>query len=137
MSMWDDILSFAITVVVCFCFTISMQSTVKETYSDYMYGFGGRVEKSAMRTRAHDYEPEMKITKADVLLSLAIADEYTPKPAVYDVDGVRITVNNSFLKGKVTAMKPIINNGVSEANDYELNLKPGNDEPDSWVFERK
>ncbi|GKX28637.1 hypothetical protein SH1V18_11170 [Vallitalea longa] len=107
----DDMIDIVTTIVILAIFIPITFKLAQPFYKGELGGFGIQIEKTALQTQGELLPNKITFTPDDVLLMLAVQDEYFPKPKVIEINdsdrtvGTVINIDDAFFINKGTALK--------------------------------
>lgn len=81
----DDMIDIVTTIVILAIFIPITFKLAQPFYKGKLGGFGIQIEKTALKTKGELLPNEITFTPDDVILMLAIQDEYFPEPKVIEI----------------------------------------------------
>lgn len=131
----DEVIDVGISIIILAIFlTLMMPHMIKARY-DYG-GFDTLIEKTAIKTEQSLQPIQKYYTKNDIILMLSVTDEYEPNPRRFNIDGLTVIIDSSFLQNRITTLVSVNTKlkNYNQTDQFKLTVKPGTDESEEWVF---
>lgn len=110
MSYYEDLADIVVTLGVIACFIPSFLTNCVTLTSDKIGGFETKLEKTALETYGSSNDLEQHLTGDDIVMSMAIADDYEPLPGKFNInDSVQVTLDETFKDFRVKSLVNTIN----------------------------
>lgn len=137
----DDILDQMVTIMTIALFLlIMMPQMIKITKSDYG-GFGTQIEKTALKTDKSLSPYTRTFKRENIMMMLAVTDEYEPEPKRVNIDGLIVDMNESFLQNRIPVLRSVNEKLPKDYNlpeesraKYKLEVIPGDTNIKEWKF---
>lgn len=104
----DDALDIVVLIIIVALFIPMVVKASIPLFSGNIGGFNTQIEKTAYQTESEIIPVKREINTDDVLLSLVVADRYTPLPKKLKInvgDGEQeIAIDNFYLENKIEGL---------------------------------
>jgi len=128
-----DFMAVIIAMMICIPFLFS---TTMFFLTDQFGGFDSHIiDKTALETSSEIIPTARVIDRDDIMLMLAIADEYALSPVTYNINGYSITVNDAYLADKIPYMINAF--AAMDASPKKFTLYYGNSGPRYWLVDNQ
>lgn len=128
MNYFEDIADSVVTLAVIGCFLPSFFINCATLTSGKVGGFETKLEKTALETYGDSLDSEQHLTGDDIIMSMAIADDYEPQPRKFNIhDSYSITFDETFKGNRSKELTRIVNYYKSN-NHEQVITKVHNDE---------
>lgn len=134
----DDMFDTIVLVAVLAILTPIMLFVTSDMFRGNFGGFGVQIEKTALHTDATIIPVERKKTTEDVMLMLAVADQYEPLPldfqlSVDNADGPTVRVDTNFLYSRAFGFQTAFA-AMTSGGNVKYDLFVGNAGMRKWVI---
>lgn len=101
----DDMIDLATTIVILAIFIPIIFKLSQPFYKGELGGFGIQIEKTALKTQGELLPNKIKFTPDDVVLMLAVQDDYFPEPKIIEIDDTVINIDDEFYINRAIALQ--------------------------------
>lgn len=101
----DDMIDIVTTVIILAILIPITVSFARPFYEKELGGFGVQIEKTALKTQGELLPNKKDFNPNDVMLLLAIADEYFPEPKIIEINGTVINIDSVFFTNRIPALQ--------------------------------
>jgi hypothetical protein len=129
----DDIIDIVLTIVILAIFTPILIANAIPLFKSDTGGFNVQIEKAALDTSGEIAPAEPPFNSHDVLFMMTIADRYTPNPKAISINGVDITLSETFFVNRTTALMAA-STAMPTVSDMGYKLHVGPMGLRKWVF---
>lgn len=129
-----DLVSSLVIIVAFLPFYIN--SCIHFVKSDFG-GFDTQLEKTAMDTHGEIADVEEHILVEDVLMSIAVADEFEPEPKQFNINGIKIKIDDEFFNNRLKNVRRAQGAFSDWNKEKQIKVVAGEDKLSEWKVVNK